>query len=137
MTGMMVIHKEKWCMPGVVIVGTDLMFTSKVTGTARALGIDAATAATVDALTIRLNEGAVRLVLVDMAMPEPVAGAAIRAAVGHASQPATIAFYSHVQSALADAAKAAGATEVMPRSKFSSDLPAILNRYCKPQDQIS
>lgn len=124
-------------MASVVIVGTDLMFTAKVTGTAQALGINAATAANVAALTTRLNEGLVRLVLVDMALPETVAAEAIRTAVAHTSSPTTIAFYSHVQSALADAAKAAGATDVMPRSKFSSDLPPILTRYCKPQDQIS
>ncbi|MBI5762114.1 MAG: hypothetical protein HZA51_01175 [Planctomycetes bacterium] len=124
-------------MPSVVIVATDLMFTSKVTGTAQALGIDAASAATVDALAKQLESHTVRLVLVDMSMPEPVPVEALRTAGAHASRPATIAFYSHVQSALADAAKAAGASDVMPRSKFSADLPAILNRYGKPQDQIS
>lgn len=124
-------------MASVVIVGTDLMFTAKVTGTARALGIDAVAAATVDALANQLETHAVRLVLVDMALPETIAADAIRAAVAHTSRPATIAFYSHVQSALADAAKAAGASDVVPRSKFSAELPAILNRYGKPPDQIS
>lgn len=124
-------------MASVVIVGTDLMFTAKVTGTARALGIEAATAATVDALVNKLESHNVRLVLVDMALPETVAAEAIRTAVAQASRPTTIAFYSHVQTALADAAKEAGASEVMPRSKLSSDLPEILNRYCKSQDQIS
>jgi DNA-binding NarL/FixJ family response regulator len=114
-------------MASVVIVGTDLMFTSKVTGTARALGIEAVAAATAEALTVQLDEGAVRLVTVDMALPQAVA--ALQAAAAHPTWPTTIAFYSHVQTALAEAAKAAGAGMVMPRSKFSAELPEILRQY--------
>jgi hypothetical protein len=37
-----------------------------------------------------------------------------------------IAFLSHVQTGLAEQAKTAGFDEVMPRSKFSMNLPEIL-----------
>jgi hypothetical protein len=38
-----------------------------------------------------------------------------------------IGFLSHVQTSLAERAKSAGFDEVMPRSKFSANLPEILN----------
>ncbi|MEK6642732.1 MAG: hypothetical protein AABZ08_02395 [Planctomycetota bacterium] len=114
-------------MVSVVIVGTDLMFTSKVTGTAGALGIEAVAAATTEALTVQLEAGAVRLVTVDMSLPQAVP--ALQVAAAHPTRPTTIAFYSHVQTALAEAAKAAGAGMVMPRSKFSAELPEILWQY--------
>jgi len=40
-----------------------------------------------------------------------------------------IAFGSHVDKARLDEARAAGCDEVMPRSRFSSELPALLRRY--------
>jgi DNA-binding NarL/FixJ family response regulator len=40
-----------------------------------------------------------------------------------------LGFLSHVQLELAEHAKAAGADEVMPRSRFSAHLPEILKRY--------
>ena len=40
-----------------------------------------------------------------------------------------IAFGSHVNKARLDEARAAGCAEVLPRSKFSADLPALLRRY--------
>jgi hypothetical protein len=55
--------------------------------------------------------------------------AALRCGAGHASKPTTLAFYSHVQSELRDAAKAAGAELILPRSVFNEQLQELLTRY--------
>jgi hypothetical protein len=52
--------------------------------------------------------------------------AQLRAAAGPVP---AIAFGSHVDKARLDEARAAGCDEVMPRSKFSGELPALLGRY--------
>src|SRR5258708_25685616 len=41
-----------------------------------------------------------------------------------------IAFGSHVATSRLQAARDAGCTEVMPRSRFSADLPELLTQYC-------
>jgi len=41
----------------------------------------------------------------------------------------TVAYGSHVDKARLDAARAAGCDEVLPRSKFSAELPDLLRRY--------
>jgi hypothetical protein len=40
-----------------------------------------------------------------------------------------VAFGSHVDKARLDQARAAGCDEVLPRSKFSGELPELLRRY--------
>ncbi len=52
--------------------------------------------------------------------------ARLREAVGAVP---TIAYGAHVDKARLDEACAAGCDEVLPGSKFSADLPALLRRY--------
>ena len=113
-------------MTTAVTVTTDLIFSTKISSTARALSIDARTVAHADALAAMLEESGVRLVIVDMSLGVEKAGEALRCAGGHESSPTTIAFYSHVQSELREAAEAAGAQHIMPRSQFSEQLPNLL-----------
>ncbi|MCH9001013.1 MAG: hypothetical protein IIC02_00445 [Planctomycetes bacterium] len=117
-------------MTDAVAVVTDLIFSTKIVGTARALGIDAQAVTTVEALEKRLDEGGVRLVMVDMSLPGDTAVRSLRQGAAHPTTPTMLAFYSHVQHELLASAEAAGATLTMPRSKFSAELPAILQRFC-------
>ena len=117
-------------MTDAVAVVTDLIFSTKIVGTARALGIDAQAVTTADALEKQLAEGGVRLVMVDMSLPGDMAVLSIRQGASHPTTPAVLAFYSHVQHELVVAAETAGATVTMPRSKFSAELPDILKRFC-------
>lgn len=117
-------------MARAILFATDLMFGSKVLATGRALNIDVRTVSSVDRLTELLAGGDARLVLVDMSLPVESACAAIRAAAEHASKPTIVAFYSHVQGEFRDAALAAGAHEVMPRSKLSAEVEAVVRKYC-------
>jgi len=123
-------------MATAVLVGTDLMFGSKVLATGRAVGVAVATTASAGPLAELLDAGGVRLVLVDMTVSLEEACAAIRRAAEHAPRPTIVAFYPHVQSALAEAARGAGADSVMPRSKLNAEIEAIIRKHCA-EDPVS
>jgi DNA-binding NarL/FixJ family response regulator len=114
----------------VITFTTDLMFGSRISGAAEKVGVGDFMISTVPALQQTLDGGGVGLVLVDMAMPDAVAQEAITAAARHSSSPATVAYFSHVQTELRDAAIAAGAHQVMPRSQFVQELPKLLAQHC-------
>ena len=124
-------------MTDAVAVVTDLIFSTKIVGTARALGIDAQAVATVGALEKQLAEGGVRLVMVDMSLPGDTAVLSLRQGAAHPTTPTMLAFFSHVQNELVASAEAAGANLTMPRSKFSAELPAILKRFCSISSDTS
>ena len=124
-------------MTDAVAVVTDLIFSTKIVGTARALGIDAQAVATVEALDQVLAGGGVRLVMVDMSLAGETAEESIRRAAAYHPLPTVLAYYSHVQGELVKLAEAAGATLTMPRSKFSGELPAILKRFCSISSDAS
>ena len=102
----------------------DLFFQMKVAETAKHLGLDFKVAGSADAL-INLLEPPTRLVVVDLnSRNQPVA--TIERIRATQKELRVVAFLSHVQTELAAAARAAGCTEVMPRSVFTQNLAAIL-----------
>lgn len=115
-------------MAAAVVVVRDLLFATKITGTAQVLNVSTRSVADADTLRSELGNGDTRLVIVDMALPEGEAENAIRAAAESQPKPTIVAFYSHVETALRDAAQAAGADLVVPRSRFAADLPALLEK---------
>ncbi len=119
-------------MAEALAVVTDLIFSTKILATARDLGVEAQAVTTPDALIKALDDGGVRLVIVDMSLPPELAVSSLQCAATHHTVPTTLAFYSHVNTELLDRAEAAGATLTMPRSKFSAELPEILKRLCPP-----
>ena len=121
-------------MADVIAVVSDLIFSTKISGTARAIGFEANTVTTSQALSSALDAGDVRLVIVDMSLAKGEAPAALRCGASHASRPKTVAFYSHVQSELKEAAERAGADLIMARSKFNEQLPQLLRQYCAGTD---
>lgn len=114
-------------MPSAIAVIRDLLFSSRITGAGRAAGIPVAIAPTTEALNEKLAAGPVYLVMVDMSLPLDIATGAIAIASRHTSRPRVVAFFSHVDTRLRDAAIEAGATDVMPRSRFVLELPALLS----------
>src|SRR5947209_13522729 len=94
------------------------MFASKVLETARALGLEAASAAIDADLT-----GA-RLVLVDLERVSPEQLRQLRAR----ASATLIGFGSHVAEATLADARAAGCDEVLSRGQFTARLPALLAR---------
>ena len=110
-----------------LVISPDLFFTSKVTGTAHALGLRVEAFDNVAMATARLSLGDVACVLFDLGAPR-ASITDLFAAMSSATQVPVIAFGSHVNVELLEAARAAGA-EVMPRSQFASTLPDILKRH--------
>jgi hypothetical protein len=136
-------------MPDAIALVDDIFFQSKMTETARHAGVDLKTFADADAflreaaanpdatLLLDLNARAkpldalARLAALNASSPSASNGAAIQPASGRR----VIAFLSHVQTDLAAQARAAGCDEVMPRSKFTQELPRILRESRKVNTQ--
>jgi CheY-like chemotaxis protein len=116
--------------PTGILLSRDLIFTSKVTGTARELGHRVMVAGDVPLARAMIEQWRPRVVFVDLAAGELVApGALIALQQLAGAETPFVAFGSHVDTAALAAAKAAGCAEVMPRSKFSAELPALIRRY--------
>jgi DNA-binding NarL/FixJ family response regulator len=111
-------------MSRVVAFMDDLFFQMKLAETAKHLGIEVKVAASPDALD-GLLEPAPSLVIVDLnARSRPLA--AIEKLRASHKDLRIVGFLSHVQRDLALQAQNAGCNEVLPRSAFTQNLPAIL-----------
>jgi hypothetical protein len=116
--------------PAGLLLSRDLIFTSKVTGTASALGHRVVVAGNVALTSAILAKWTPVVVFVDLAAGDLVTMANLAAyrEIVPSGTP-FVAFGSHVDTqSLADAA-AAGCDPVMPRSRFTSELPALIRRY--------
>jgi len=114
----------------VVAVLNDLIFGTKIRSTAESLHIAAILVRSSDELARRLDADRPSLILVDLNTTLGAPISAITAARRHPARPYIVAFVSHVDRDLADRAAAAGADEVMPRSRFTMQLPQLLQDYC-------
>src|SRR4051794_27177287 len=120
--------------PRALLISRDLFFISKVTGTASALGIEMQVAGEAQAAAQLANSEFFACIFIDLAdegldVAEFFAGLKLDRPVS--SQPVpVVAFGSHVATARLQAARDAGCTDVMPRSRFSSSLPELLQKYC-------
>jgi len=104
-----------------VLVWTgDLFFRAKIEATARALGIPLQVSAAAAA-----PPGAFGGCIVDL---DSVGAAGLARVAELAAGHPTVAFLSHVNVELAQRARACGVGEVLPRSRFSAELPQILAR---------
>ena len=113
-------------MGRVVALMDDLFFQMKVAETAKHLGVEFKVANSFENLAGILDEPT-KLVIVDLnARGAPVATIE-RVRATQKGLP-VVAFLSHVQTELAAQARAAGCTEVMPRSVFTQNLAAIVAR---------
>ena len=109
----------------VVLAINDLIFETKVRATAQAMGVAVRCVRSTTELTMQLEAGAVSLVVIDLNTVSDAIDA-VRMAVAHDRSPKVLAFVSHVDLDLAQQARDAGAHDVLPRSRFVVELPAIL-----------
>ncbi len=116
--------------PAGLLLSRDLIFTSKVTGTASALGHRVVVAGNIALASAMLARWVPVVVFVDLGAGDLVGPASIVTYRGLVP-PETpfLAFGSHVDVEALDAAKAAGCDPVMPRSRFTNELPALVRRY--------
>jgi DNA-binding NarL/FixJ family response regulator len=114
-----------------LVLVTDLIFATKITSTASALGVAVKTVRSIEKLRERLNTLEHETVLIDLNSEGVDVLEAIRAAKAAAHRPRVIAYASHVQADLIAQARQAGADEVMARSAFVQKLPALLQQERK------
>jgi CheY-like chemotaxis protein len=102
----------------------DLIFASRITGTARALGLEVQAVRSVAQLQSLIGQHTPRCLLVDLNL----AGLSIGDLLKSLPQPRPflVGYGSHVDTATLRAAREAGCDLVLPRSKFVEDLPTAL-----------
>lgn len=111
----------------------DLIFTSKVTGTAKALGLAVRVARTPAALVELARKEPPVCVVVDLHHPQldlPALLRELREACP--AMPRVVGYGSHVEAETLRAAREAGCDPVWPRSKFVEDLPTALPAWLTP-----
>lgn len=114
-------------MPARIIgLCTDLIFSTKIRSTAEAVGARVELVRTAADLEKAGAGGRIGLVLIDLHADGLDAGSAIAAARALPGPPNVVAFFSHVRTELAAAARAAGADEVLARSEFTARLANLL-----------
>lgn len=109
----------------------DLMFTSKIRGTATHAGATVSFARSAQGALDQMRAQAPSLVILDLNNPrtDPLGTiAAMQADPALAAIP-TVGYVSHVDSATIAAARHAGVGEVMARSAFVNALPDLLSRH--------
>jgi CheY-like chemotaxis protein len=113
-------------MADALVLVDDLIFQSKLSETARHVGIALQFVSSGDAL-IAAAAVAPRLIVVDLnARQNPLGAIEQLRAAGNPAP--IIAFLSHVQTELAERARAAGCQQVLPRSQFTANLATILGQ---------
>lgn len=114
-------------MAQILALVDDIFFQAKMLETAKHSGVEMKPFSSSDALLAAINGTPPRLVVVDLnARSAPLETIAFLRA--RDSQLPIVAFFSHVQVDLAQRARSAGCTEVMPRSRFTKDLASIFSR---------
>jgi CheY-like chemotaxis protein len=118
-----------------LLLSDDLMFTSRITGVGRDLGLTVAPARTVEALEARARQEPPRCVILDLAFPGlslPDLIGRLRAACP--TMPRLVAYGSHVDAAGLRAAREAGCDVVLPRSAFVEQLSTQLPQWLSARD---
>jgi hypothetical protein len=120
-----------------IVLSRDLFFSERVTATAQALGFRMLRTGEPSQSRMLIQQSQPRVVVLDLTAGELVAPAAV-AGYRQLTGPGTwyVAVGPHVQADLLDAARKGGCQVVLPRSKFSNELPALLRRFfSQPADQ--
>ncbi len=114
-------------MANVVALVDDLFFQARMLETARQVGIELKTVTTGEAFLAEAQQSEPSLLIVDLNARHGAIEALERLRATGNQRP-VVAFLSHVQMELAERARAAGCQQVMPRSKFTQNLAAILSQ---------
>ena len=116
-----------------LLLSDDLIFTSRITGTARALGLTVKPARTAAALLQLARQEAATGVLLDLHNPGLDLVDVLRCLAEICPVlPRLVAYGSHVDTATLKAARAAGCDFVLTRSAFVEELPTALPGWLSP-----
>ena len=114
---------------------TDMIFATRITGTAEKVGAKCKVVNDPNAFQDALASGKPRTVLVDMNCDGISPEEAVRTVKSQCPNARVVAFFSHVQTELREQAMAAGADDVWPRSAFVQRLPELLASSDRPSRQ--
>jgi CheY-like chemotaxis protein len=121
--------------PG-LLLSDDLIFTSRITGVGRDLGLTIRPVRALDALEALARQQAPCCVIVDLAFPGlNVSDLIGRLRAACAAMPRLVAYGSHVDAAGLRAAREAGCDVVLPRSAFVEELPMKLAEWVSPAQE--
>lgn len=112
-------------MAAIVLLSSDMLFSSRVLGAAASLGTTCKVAASPAQLSTALADDC-RLVLVDLGMQGLDLTAVVMAIRAASTRAQIIAFGPHVDEALLAGAKSAGCDVVLPRSQFHKQYVDLL-----------
>jgi len=113
-----------------LLLSDDLMFASRITGTARGLGLTIKPARSVEVLDSLVIQESPGCVILDLANPTlELAGLLGQLRQTCSSMPRVVAYGSHVDAAGLKAARDAGCDVVLPRSAFVEQLPTALPEW--------
>jgi len=116
-----------------LLLTDDMIFSSRITGTAQALGLKMIAVKSVDDLTVQARKCNPTCVILDLSHPGLAMDDLIRALKDACSpMPRLVAYGSHVDAATLRAAREAGCDVVLPRSQFVEQLPSQLSQWLKP-----
>jgi DNA-binding NarL/FixJ family response regulator len=112
------------------LLSDDMLFTSRITGTARDLHLTIKPVRSAEALYAMARQERPACVIVDLGNPGLVIGDFMTQLGALCSpMPRVVAYGSHVDAATLHAAREAGCEPVLPRSKFVEALPDALPRW--------
>lgn len=117
-------------MPSGLLLCDDLLFASRITGEARALGLSVKPTRSLEQLLELARQETPSCILVDLAFPG-LALPVLFHRLGEVCHPAprVVAYGSHVDAEGLRAARSAGCDPVLPRSKFVEELPKALSQW--------
>jgi len=111
-----------------LLLSDDLLFISRIAGTARALGLDLKSARGTAEFLALAGVQAPACALIDLHNPGLDIGALVRQ-IKDAGDTYIVGYGSHVDAATLKAAREAGCDLVLPRSKFVEELPTAFPRW--------
>jgi CheY-like chemotaxis protein len=112
-----------------LLLSDDLIFTSRITGTAHDLGLTVKAARSSALLLELARKEPPRCVLLDLSNPGLIVADLVKQLKSVAEPPFVVAYGSHVDAAALRAAREAGCDLVLPRSKFVEELPKALSGW--------
>lgn len=116
-------------MSKVVVMVSDLIFRTKISSCAQAVGLPLAFAGSLEEFTRIAAEASPQSVIVDLEQDETLIAGLLEHASQLSPRPKLIGFCPHVRKEVMDHAKDSGYDQVMTRSSFATNLPAILSEY--------
>lgn len=120
--------------PG-LLLSDDLIFTSRIVGTAEELGFDVTPVRSSEALLELARRQPPRCVILDLANPNLIVAELLRELrAACPSMPFLVAYGAHVDAAALKAARDAGCDIAWPRSKFALELPQALPRWLAAEE---